>query len=146
MAKTPLNKVFPIFSYLCCWSFCQKDTTKQKDSGKKIREHLLDKTKKKKKRKKIKVTVNGKNKRQVLQLNPNKKFTRRPDMANDPLNELGYGIIAYRDTLFTMICGFTIISILALPIMYIYMQGYAYDISGFSMQNFSLGNLGYSSV
>lgn len=45
-----------------------------------------------------------------------------------------------------MILGFTILSVLALPIMYIYWRGSAYDIGGFAMQDFSLGNLGYSSV
>jgi len=45
-----------------------------------------------------------------------------------------------------MILGFTILSVFALPIMYIYWRGSAYDIGGFAMQDFSLGNLGYSSV
>ena len=63
--------------------------------------------------------------------------------------EYGYGIVAYRNTLFSMIIAFTIFTILAIPSIVFYSRGTAYSL-GFKgtvgNEIYSIGNLGYSNV
>lgn len=70
-------------------------------------------------------------------------------LAGDPLMQYGYGIVAYRNTLFTLVLAFALFTLLATPSMIFYSRGTAYDIS-FTNQTgyevYSIGNLGYSSV
>jgi hypothetical protein len=77
-----------------------------------------------------------------------KKFAADPDEKPDeiePLNQLGFGIVAYKDLMFTMTFLFTIISLLMIPTMVFYSNQ-----SGIpEPKNFatlSLGNFGYSSI
>ena len=65
----------------------------------------------------------------------------------NPLSQLGYGIVAYVDILYTMIWVFVAFTILMLPTMSGYKSGIAYD--GDNHVGFASGmisNLGYSTV
>jgi len=63
--------------------------------------------------------------------------------------QYGYGIVAYRNTLFTMVLAFIVFTVLAIPSMIFYSRGTAYSI-GFTSKSgnevYSIGNLGYSNV
>jgi hypothetical protein len=66
----------------------------------------------------------------------------------DPIMKLGYGMVAYRNMMWVLMCAFAVFSLLNIPALYIYKQG-----SGFSnniltggREDMSLGNLGYSSI
>jgi len=71
------------------------------------------------------------------------------DTGVDPLMQYGYGIVAYRNTLFTMVLAFIVFTVLAIPSMIFYSRGTAYSI-GFTSKSgnevYSIGNLGYSNV
>ena len=66
----------------------------------------------------------------------------------DPFLRLGYGLIAYRKLLRSLIVMFFLMSLIMAPAIYIYYKGTGFD----QMENatwsarFSLGNLGYDSV
>lgn len=63
--------------------------------------------------------------------------------------KLGYGIVAYRNMLWVLICAFSIFSILAIPSILIYKNGQGYSVGLASVtgnQGYSLGALGYSSM
>ena len=62
----------------------------------------------------------------------------------DPLNQYGFGMIAYRDLIFTMFWLFTICSIIMIPAMNFYSAQGGLDPKGFAAR-YSLGNFGYSS-
>lgn len=67
----------------------------------------------------------------------------------DPLMKLGYGIVAYRNILWAMICAFCVFSVLATPAILIYKrgQGFAYGFKKLEgREDYSLGNLGYSTM
>ncbi len=65
----------------------------------------------------------------------------------DPYVILGFGMIAYRDLLFTMIIVFSILSVIMLPAMSFYNQhgGIAKALQK-PLAGYSLGNMGYSST
>ena len=68
---------------------------------------------------------------------------------SDPIMKLGYGIVAYRNTLWVMIWAFIVFTILAIPSLIVYDQGTGYSnvnpkLLGHEKQ--SLGNLGYAST
>ena len=67
------------------------------------------------------------------------------DRLDDPLMVMGYGIIAYRDILLYMFYAFLGITVMQVPSLHIYSQGTAYLNQG-SSEDYSIGNLGYSSV
>ena len=70
-------------------------------------------------------------------------------IKQDPLLQLGYGIVAYRNILWTMIVAFSVFTILSIPSLVIYGQGQAYKFGIAELQgkeHLSLGNLGYSSM
>jgi hypothetical protein len=76
-----------------------------------------------------------------------KKSNITVDAEKDPINSLGFGIVAYRDLLYSLIWIFSAFSILMLPTIYIYQNGSGYafnEIPG--KEIYSLGNLGYTSV
>lgn len=94
------------------------------------KEHLLDEEKGKKKDKK-------KKKKQAPKV--------EEEAEPDPLNYLGFGMVAYRDLMFTMFCLFALLSVIMIPAMVFYQnQGGLLDAKGFAAK-FSLGNFGYSS-
>lgn len=63
----------------------------------------------------------------------------------DPFNFLGFGMVAYRDLMVTLIALFTFLTVLMIPtaIMYGNHEGI---INPTTYQRFSLGNMGYSST
>lgn len=69
-------------------------------------------------------------------------------MEKDPINMLGYGIVAYRDLLYTMIWVFVILSCLAFPSLYYFSSGNGYgdNLRVTGNEVYSLGNLGYAST
>jgi hypothetical protein len=77
----------------------------------------------------------------------NKKqgFKLDEEQKEDPFNFLGFGMVAYRDLMFTLFCLFGFCSLLMVPALNFYSKGVAYtEIS--SYENYSLGNMGYSST
>ena len=65
----------------------------------------------------------------------------------DPLSQLGYGIVAYVNMLYTLCWVFIGFSVLLIPTMMAFNQGDAYDGDHFvGKANTMIGNLGYSSV
>lgn len=69
------------------------------------KEHLLDEEKGKKKDKK-------KKKKQAPKV--------EEEAEPDPLNYLGFGMVAYRDLMFTMFCLFALLSVIMIPAMVFY--------------------------
>lgn len=70
------------------------------------------------------------------------------DFANDPIGAFGFGLIAYRGTLGSLVAFYFIISLLIAPIIYEYEEGHAINpnITQTAYGIFSIANLGYSSV
>jgi hypothetical protein len=69
------------------------------------------------------------------------------DTEKDPINSLGFGIVAYRDLLYSMIWVFSAFSILMIPTIYIYSTGTGFALSTQpGKELYTLGNLGYSTV
>ena len=66
----------------------------------------------------------------------------------DPLYKLGYGIVAFRDMLWSLFWLFVLFSILSYFQIQIYETGTAYDLSLTTpfYESRSIGNLGYSTV
>ncbi len=67
------------------------------------------------------------------------------DLKEDTFNYLGFGMVAFRDLMWTLIWLFAVLSLIMTPAIYIYRS---YDvintpIAGYSQ--YSLGNLGYTS-
>ena len=63
--------------------------------------------------------------------------------------QYGYGIVAYRNTLFTMILAFLVFTVLAVPSMMFYSRGTAYSLNykgTVGNEIYSIGNLGYSNI
>ena len=122
--QTPLEKAFPILKpFIKC---CKKE--EQQEEG--FQQHLLDDKQKRKgtKQKKPKVS--------------------EEDLNRDPYLLLGYGMIAYRDLMLTLICIFALFSALMIPafIFYTGQAGYGTtDGVGFASA-YSLGSFGYSYV
>lgn len=61
----------------------------------------------------------------------------------DTLDQYGFGMVAYKDLMFTMIWLFALLSIFMIPAMYYYSQGTGIGTYK-SWSQFSLGNFGYS--
>jgi hypothetical protein len=87
----------------------------------------------------------GKEKKMLMKETP-KKSNIKVDTHLDPINSLGFGIVAYRDLLYSLIWAFTFFSLLSIPTIYIYSNGGGYYSSKLGWEVDSLGNLGYSSV
>lgn len=78
-----------------------------------------------------------------------KRSKKRPklskEMRDDPFNFLGFGMVAYRDLMFVLILLFTALSLIMLPVIYIY-KGHSAIAKPSKFTNLSLGNMGYSST
>lgn len=78
----------------------------------------------------------------------NEQFLR--DSSKDPYLGYGFGLIAYRSLLETLIIGYFILSCMMYPVSQIYARGGGYgrlfENDQDSYAKWSLGNLGYSSV
>lgn len=64
-------------------------------------------------------------------------------MRDDPFNFLGFGMVAYRDLMFVLALLFAVLTIIMLPVIYIY-KGHNAIVKPSSFSNLSLGNMGYS--
>ncbi len=102
------------------------------DEGGNNKEHLLGDEENHKKEKK-------KNKKKKAKEQP-----KADEKEPDPLNYLGFGMIAYRDLMFTMFWLFAVLSVIMLPAMNFYSdQGAIEAPKGFASK-YSIGNFGYS--
>ncbi|CDW85661.1 UNKNOWN [Stylonychia lemnae] len=75
---------------------------------------------------------------------PKKQVKLSQDMKDDPFNFLGFGMVAYRDLMLTLVILFTFLTIVMTPVMVIYSKHTAIQ-QPKSWTNLSLGNLGYTS-
>lgn len=66
-------------------------------------------------------------------------------MRDDPFNFLGFGMVAYRDLMFVLMMLFAVLTLIMLPVIYIY-KGHNAIVKPASFSNLSLGNMGYSST
>lgn len=88
--------------------------------------------------------------------NMQKEVRAKADLMNgDPYDSLGFGMHAYRSTLFILFLTFSVISIIMAPVMFMYNNGPAgmeeYVNAGVpdelnSWASWSIANLGYSSM
>jgi len=66
--------------------------------------------------------------------------------SGDPFVRYGFGLIAYRNTLFNLMMAFVVFSLLAWPMAATYSSGTAWK-EGFSTYGkYTLGNLGYNTA
>ena len=71
----------------------------------------------------------------------------KSDLEADPLLELGYGIVLYRDALMLYTYFFLVMSILFMPVMFTYKSGEGFIVKpSTGNEIWSLGNLGQSST
>ena len=71
----------------------------------------------------------------------------KSDLEKDPLLELGYGIVLYRDMLLLSTYYFLFLTIIYLPLMYSYKSGEGFlTEKTYGDEIWSLGNLGQSKV
>jgi hypothetical protein len=67
--------------------------------------------------------------------------------GEDPLNLYGFGIIAYRDLMFTFIILFSVLTVLMIPAMVFYSSYSAIPVNVIKpYARLSLGNMGYSTT
>lgn len=106
MADTPLHKVFPIFTPIA--KILGKDVdgknTDERESliGDEERGHNKKDKKKKKKE------------------HHHEEGAAEKEEEGDPLNYLGFGMVAYRDLMFTMFWLFAVLSLIMTPVMMFY--------------------------
>jgi hypothetical protein len=79
---------------------------------------------------------------------PTKKQSYKPpeDPNEDPYNALGFGMVAYRDLMLTLIYLYSVCTILMAPAFYYYTSGSGYGGSFGSYDAYSMGNFGYSQM
>lgn len=63
----------------------------------------------------------------------------------DPLNQYGFGMMAYKDLMFTLASLFTVLSIIMLPVMIYYNSQNGMPVTA-SFSQYSIGNFGYSTA
>lgn len=61
----------------------------------------------------------------------------------DPLNQYGFGMMAYKDLMFTLAALFAVLSIIMLPAMIYYNSQQGMPVTA-SFSQYSIGNFGYS--
>ena len=66
--------------------------------------------------------------------------------SGDPFVRYGFGLIAYRNTLFNLAMAFVLFSLLAVPMITTYSKGEAWTIAFSNYGKYTLGNLGYNTV
>jgi hypothetical protein len=74
-----------------------------------------------------------------------KRVERKND---DPLSIYGYGISAYLNIIWVLFLLFTVLSLITIPVLQIYKSGNGFnpEILSTKFGQYSLGNLGYSSI
>jgi len=65
-------------------------------------------------------------------------------IEEDSFNQLGFGLVSYRSTIWNLFLVFCTLSVVAVPSMYLYSQGSGYADSALFSERITLGNLGYS--
>jgi len=77
-----------------------------------------------------------------------RKITKKGASANDdPINALGYGIVAYLRILYNVFCLFAIFSVMFVPTIRFYSEGKDNDVKIFKgYEGYMISNLGQSSV
>lgn len=143
---TPLCTVYPL---LGCFTYCGVEPCPKKRAKTEDENHSLGNENdapllKKKKT----MTVNGK---EVAKKKKKKKKNNLNDKVfeADPIGALGFGIVAYRDILWTLICVFGLFTLLVWPTKMAFESGTGYkglNDAHVQYERSSLGNLGYSSV
>ena len=108
LEKTPLHKVYPSLKYLCCCCVCLPTVSGAKTGD--IEEPLLEKTKTE-----TYIDKNGKEKKKKKPRQRKKPADRGYD---DPLEQLGFGIVAYDEMLYKFIWLFLFFSLLMAPVIY----------------------------
>ena len=143
IAKTPYDIAFP---WLCCFCGCIRKCRAHDNEVKKeennLKQSLLDNLNipLSKEAKKLRAMEKKKAQR-------NKEFDK--DMQGvDPFFSLGFGLIAYRKTLFSLMMLFFVMSALTYPILDTYKAGTAIDVNTTTSKYgmYSLANMGYSSL
>lgn len=66
-----------------------------------------------------------------------------PGTEPDPLNQYGFGMMAYKDLMFTLAVLFGVLSLIMLPAMIYYNSQQGMPVTA-SFSQYSLGNFGYS--
>ena len=139
LENTPLHKVYPALKYLCCCCVCVPTISGGKTAD--IEEPLIEQKHEEYIHLADGRTVKKKSKRQ------RKKPADR--QYDDPLEQLGFGIVAYNEMLRKFIWLFAFFSILMAPVIYYFQNGSGYQFSPKALQGYemrTLGNMGYSSV
>lgn len=119
----PISIVFPVLKPLTC----QKDVAQENQENE---QPLLQ-------RKQTHSVAGGKKRTQVIEEEERRK---------DPYLVLGFGMIAYRDMLFTLILLFSVLTVIMAPGMAFFnkYEGIA-PATAKAYMTYSLGNMGYSS-
>ena len=90
--------------------------------------------------------INGK---PIKKKTPKKRKNPSNKPPEDPLEQLGFGIVAYDQMMRELMWLFTFFSILMAPAIYFNSQGTGYAFVPLEVQSYemnTLGNMGYSSV
>ena len=138
LENTPLHKVYPALKYLCCCCVCVPSISGGKTAD--IEEPLIEKPHE------DFVMINGK---QIKKKKPRQRKKAADRKYDDPLEQLGFGIVAYNEMLRKFIWLFAFFSILMAPVIYSFQNGSGYQFTPKAMQGYemrTLGNMGYSSV
>jgi len=77
----------------------------------------------------------------------NLKTTKEPYSVSDPFEQFGFGIMAYFATMYRLMIILAVISVLVLPIMFVYRDGQAFlnygiNINFVYLERIMLGNIG----
>jgi hypothetical protein len=68
--------------------------------------------------------------------------------TDDPLKLYGFGLLAYRNIIYTLFLLFAVLSIIMMPALSIYSKGNGFhpEILKTKFAGYSIGNLGYSTI
>ena len=133
LEKTPVREAFEWLGVVTCYKKAQVDDSFVKSTSE------AKKT----------VTINGK---EIMKKSSKKKKNPIDGgvVEANPIAQLGFGIVAYVNILWTLIWTFTLYTIFLLPTMIFFGEGSAYDNVPAALKSSYLdgylGNLGYSSV
>lgn len=142
LAKTRLDIAFPFI----CWPLgCVRKSCFKKDEEEAepedIQKRLLEKIGDQA------LTKEQKKLKNLQKKQEEKRKERKKDLEDrDPFSWLGFGLMAYRHTMWTLFVLFTILSVLIVPNVMSNKAGEGIDATESKYGIFSLGNQGYSSV
>ena len=142
IAKTHYDIAFP---WLCCISKCirkSKERGEQDDIKNGPKQPLLD-------QKSMPDSKEAKKLRAMEKKKSQRNQMVKEDMKGvDPFFSLGFGLIAYRKTLFSLMMLFFVMSSITFPILQTYSSGVAINTNTTTSKFgvYSLANMGYSSI